>query len=78
MESSFNPEKSPFATTSTTLGRPTRRKANGPATAAALIQVASEILSASPTLRQKMNITLTDLAAAEKVRRSLIKTLPHA
>ncbi len=53
--------------------RATRRKVDGAVTAATLIQMASEILSASPTLRHKLNITLTDLAAAEKVRRELIK-----
>ena len=51
--------------------RTTRRKVDGAATAATLIQMASEILSASPTLRHKLNITLTDLAAAEKVRKEL-------
>ena len=56
--------------------RATRRKVDGAATAATLIQMASEILSASPTLRHKLNITLTDLAAADKVRRELTKK-PH-
>jgi hypothetical protein len=51
--------------------RTTRRKGNGSATAALLIQMASEILTASPTLRKKVNITLTDLAAADKVRKEL-------
>jgi hypothetical protein len=51
--------------------RTTRRKVDGAATAATLIQMASEILSASPTLRHRLNITLTDLAAAEKVRKEL-------
>ena len=46
----------------------------GSATAALLIQIASELLTASPTMRQRANITLTDLAAAEKVRKSLLKT----
>lgn len=50
-----------------------RRKANGPVTAALLIQMATEILTTSPTMRQRMNITLTDLAAADKVRKSLLK-----
>ncbi|WP_234735683.1 hypothetical protein [Tellurirhabdus bombi] len=53
--------------------RTTRRKSNGAATAALLIQMASEILTASPTLRKKINITLTDLAAADKVRKELAK-----
>lgn len=53
--------------------RATRRKVNGPATAAQLIQMASEILTASPTLRKRINISLTDLAAAEKVRRELAR-----
>ncbi|QIP13779.1 hypothetical protein G8759_14735 [Spirosoma aureum] len=51
-----------------------RRKVNGPATAALLIKMATEILTASPTLRHQTNITLTDLAAAEKVRKALLKT----
>ena len=53
--------------------RATRRKSNGQATAALLIQMATEVLSASPTLRKKANITLVDLAAAEKVRKDLIR-----
>lgn len=53
--------------------RVARRKVDGAATAATLIQMASEILSASPTLRHKLNITLTDLAAADKVRKELTK-----
>ncbi|GAB4018099.1 hypothetical protein [Spirosoma koreense] len=53
--------------------RATRRKVDGAATAAMLIQMASEILSASPTLRHQLNITLTDLAAADKVRRELTR-----
>lgn len=53
--------------------RSVRRKANGPATAATLIQIATELLQASPTMRRKANISLTDLAAAEKVRRNLLK-----
>lgn len=53
--------------------RTTRRKGNGAITAATLIQMASEILTASPTLRNKLNITLTDLAAADKVRKELLK-----
>lgn len=60
--------------TSPTRGaRATRRKVDGAATAATLIQMASEILSASPTLRHRLNITLTDLAAADKVRKELAK-----
>ena len=51
--------------------RATRRKVNGEATAALLIQIAGEILTTSPTLRKRLNISLTDLAAAEKVRREL-------
>jgi hypothetical protein len=54
--------------------RAPRRKVNGPATAALLIKMATEILTASPTLRHQANITLTDLAAAEKVRKTLLKT----
>lgn len=53
--------------------RATRRKVDGAGTAATLIQMASEILSASPTLRHKLTISLTDLAAADKVRRELLK-----
>ncbi|WP_420149602.1 hypothetical protein [Spirosoma sp.] len=54
-------------------GRAARRKVDGAATAATLIQMASEILSASPTLRHKLNITLTDLAAADKIRKELTR-----
>ena len=54
--------------------RATRRKSNGQATAALLIQMATEILTASPTLRKRANITLVDLAAAEKVRKDLAKS----
>ena len=54
--------------------RATRRKSNGQATAALLIQMATEILTASPTLRKRANITLVDLAAAEKVRRDLARS----
>ena len=50
-----------------------RRRANGEATAALLIQMASEILETSPTLRKRMNVSLTDLAAAEKVRKELTR-----
>ena len=53
--------------------RATRRKVNGSATAALLIQMATEILTASPTLRKKANITLMDLAAADKVRKDLAR-----
>lgn len=53
--------------------RMTRRKVNGLATAALLIKMAAEILTASPTLRKKANITLMDLAAADKVRKGLLK-----
>ncbi|MFD2936575.1 hypothetical protein [Spirosoma flavum] len=53
--------------------RATRRKVNGQATAALLIQMATEILTASPTLRKKANITLMDLAAADKIRKDLTK-----
>ena len=55
--------------------RVTRRKVNGSATAALLIKMATEILTASPTLRKKANITLMDLAAADKVRKGLMKKL---
>lgn len=51
--------------------RTTRRKVNGEATAAMLIQMASEILASSPTLRKRINVSLNDLAAAEKVRKEL-------
>ena len=54
--------------------RATRRKSNGQATAALLIQMATEILTASPTLRKSANITLVDLAAAEKVRKDLARS----
>ncbi|MCX6213025.1 hypothetical protein [Spirosoma sp.] len=57
----------------TTVMRSGRRKGNGQATAALLIQMATEILTASPTLRKKANITLMDLAAADKVRKDLTK-----
>ena len=50
-----------------------RRKVNGSVTAALLIKMATEILTASPTLRKKANITLMDLAAADKVRKGLLK-----
>ena len=54
-------------------GRATRRKVNGEATAALLIQMASEILATSPTMRKRMNVSLTDLAAADKVRKGLTR-----
>lgn len=50
-----------------------RHKADGVATAAVLIQIAGEMLETSPTLRKRMNITLSDLAAADKVRKELVK-----
>ncbi|GAB4018092.1 hypothetical protein GCM10028808_51550 [Spirosoma migulaei] len=53
--------------------RATRRKVNGAATAALLIKMAAELLTASPTLRKKANLTLMDLAAADKVRKGLLK-----
>lgn len=56
-----------------TVTRSGRRKSNGPATAALLIQLATELLTASPTLRKRANITLTDLAAADKVRKDLAR-----
>lgn len=73
MESAYSTNKH-SSESSTAPVRSARRKANGPATAALLIQMASEILTASPILRQRANITLTDLAAAEKVRKSLLKS----
>ena len=48
-------------------------KANGPATAALLIQLASELLETSPTIRKRMGVTLSDLAAADKVRKKLLR-----
>ncbi|GAB3891758.1 hypothetical protein [Spirosoma agri] len=57
----------------TKTSRAARRKVNGPATAALLIKMATEILTVSPTLRHQANITLSDLAAAEKVRKELSK-----
>ena len=73
MESTYIASQLTSASPSTTPARSTRRKANGPATAALLIQIATEILTTSPTMRQRANITLTDLAAADKVRKSLLK-----
>lgn len=72
MESIVLSQISPSAGQTKT-ARITRRKVDGAATAATLIQMASEILSASPTLRHKLNITLTDLAAADKVRKELTR-----
>lgn len=73
MESTYIANKlSSLPPTATT--RSPRRKANGAATAAFLIQIASELLTASPTMRHRANITLTDLAAADKVRKNLLKT----
>ena len=59
--------------TPTTTGR--RHKNNGTATVALLIQIASEMLETSPTLRKRLGVTLTDLAAADKVRRGLVSKL---
>jgi hypothetical protein len=56
--------------------RSSRRKVNGEVTAALLIQMASEILASSPTLRKRLNISLNDLSAAEKVRRELNRRAP--
>ena len=74
MESNFTLNKLASDSSLNTATRSTRRKANGPATAALLIQMATEILAASPALRQRINITLSDLAAADKVRKGLLKT----
>lgn len=74
MESTYLINKLPSGAHSTATTRATRRKPDGAATAALLIQMAMEILTASPTMRQKANITLMDLAAADKVRKSLLKT----
>ena len=73
MESSYITNTVPVGAQSTTPTRSSRRKMNGPATAALLIQMATEMLTTSPTMRQRMNITLTDLAAADKIRKSLLK-----
>ena len=78
MESAYNFNKLSADATSSLSGRPGRRKTNGPATAALLIQIATELLQSSPTMRQKANITLTDLAAADKVRKSLLKLTPKS
>ncbi len=50
-----------------------RHKVNGDATAAMLIQIASEMLETSPTLRKRLGVTLSDLAAANKVRKELTR-----
>lgn len=59
--------------TNPTIHTPKRHKSDGVATAALLIQIAAEMLETSPTLRKRMGVTLTDLAAAEKVRKELVK-----
>lgn len=74
MESAYIDAKLSSVAPSAATIRSRRRKANGPSTAALLIQIASELLTASPTMRQRASITLTDLAAADKVRKSLLKT----
>lgn len=76
MESVYNFSKLSAETTTVAVTRSGRRKANGAATAALLIQIATELLQSSPTMRQKANITLTDLAAADKVRKGLLKLIP--
>ena len=76
MESTYIASKLSAVSASVTTSRSPRRKANGSATAALLIQIASELLIASPTMRQRAHITLTDLAAADKVRKSLLKVPP--
>lgn len=58
-------------TTTAPIGK--RAKTNGAATAAVLIRIASEMLETSPTLRKRMGITLSDLAAADKVRKELTR-----
>jgi hypothetical protein len=55
-----------------------RHKANGAATAAMLIQIASEMLETSPTLRKRIGITLSDLAAANKIRKELVRKTTSA
>ncbi|MBD2703579.1 hypothetical protein IC229_23245 [Spirosoma sp. BT702] len=72
MESINLPSLSP-AHSSTRAIRASRRRVDGAATASLLIQMASEILAASPTLRKRVNVSLADLAAAEKVRRELAR-----
>ena len=69
-----------FVSSIAPLSRPARtprRKVNGEATAALLIQMASEILASSPTLRKRINVSLNDLAAAEKVRKELNRKSAH-
>lgn len=56
-------------TTTAHIGK--RPKTDGTATAAVLIRIASELLETSPTLRKRMGITLSDLAAADKIRKEL-------
>jgi hypothetical protein len=73
MESSYISNTLPVGVHANPSARSSRRKGNGPATAALLIQMATEMLTTSPTMRQRMNITLTDLAAADKIRKSLLK-----
>ena len=68
MESLKMPTSAGFATVTSTK----RPKASGRATAALLIQIASEMLETSPTLRKRLGVTLTDLVAADKVRRDLV------
>ena len=60
------------STTATAPSTSRRHKTNGRATAALLIQIASEILETSPILRKRLGVTLTDLAAADKVRKGLV------
>jgi hypothetical protein len=74
MESTYTVNQPPSQLKPATTTRSARHKANGPATAALLIQMATEILMASPSLRQRTHITLSDLAAADKVRKGLLKT----
>lgn len=74
MTPTFEFSKTAPATERLSPQRPARTKANGPATAAVLIQIATELLQASPTMRRKVGISLTDLAAAEKVRKHLLKS----
>lgn len=73
MESSYISNTLSTGVHATPSTRSARRKVNGPATAALLIQIATEMLTTSPTMRQRMNITLTDLAAADKIRKGLLK-----
>lgn len=75
MESLNTPFANPALSVSK-VPRSSRRKINGEATAALLIQMASEILAASPTLRKRLNISLNDLNAAGKVRRELNRRSP--